>query len=301
MQTTPFKTKIRKITIVFLIAFLLLFILRIIYGYTSKFSDNEPEYISSFFDGFESSRKNYASDKYKYEKTSSVTTQNLDVPKLLVSVDQKFEKTATVKSKTDHFTADEKKIKSSIVEYKGIIQYEQNTGAEGSRALQLSIGIQPEKFDSFYVVVKSIGNVKSMEITKVDKTNEYRDLNAKKISLEKIRNSLIDLKKQSGKIDEFIGLENRILEIEEQLQTLGVQLGDYDEENEFCTVRFSLIEGKITPTSFLHRLKVAFEWTINYYLKFILILCLIIATAFFILLVFEKLKILSNILRKLNE
>ena len=41
-----------------------------------------------------------------------------------------------------------------------------------------------------------------------------------------------------------MGLENRILEIEQQLQGLGVSLGNFDDENEFCTVHFSLLEGK---------------------------------------------------------
>lgn len=299
-----FKSKIWKISYVFLAGFLLLFTFRMIYGYTSKFTDREPDYISNFFDNYESSRKNYASDKYKYDKgysnsSSSKASQNNVAHQ--ISVDQKFEKTATVKSKTDNFDRDEKRIKAVISDYKGIIQFEKNSGRAENRDLQLSIGIQPEKFDSFYTVVKNIGQVKSMEITKVDKTNEYRDLNAKKTSLEKIRSSLIDLKKQSGKIDEYIGLENRILEIEEQLQGLGVQLGDYDEENEFCTVRFSLIEGKFIPISFLYRLKVAFEWTVNFYLKLIFTVFISLASAFFILLIIDKLKILSNVIKKLNE
>src|SRR5690606_29492623 len=140
-----------------------------------------------------------------------------------------------------------------------------------------------------------------MEVTKVDKTNEYRNLNAKKTSLEKIRNSLLELKKQSGKIDEFISLENRVLEIEEQLQDLGVKLGDYDEENEFCTIRFSLVEGKVIPVSLLHRIKVAFEWTVRFYLQFIFIVFICLASAFLILLIFDKLKVLSGIIKKLNE
>lgn len=301
---TPFKSKIWKTTFIFLAGFLILFAFRLIYGYTSKYSERDSNYISNFFDDFEPSRKNYASDRYKYMKKSeqiSASDVPLEKSSQQISVDQKFEKTATLKSKTDQFDTEEKKLRKAISDFKGIIQFEKNSGNKGSRALQLSIGIQPEKFDSFYTIAQTVGNVKSMEITKVDKTNEYRNLNAKKTSLEKIRNSLIDLKKQSGKIDEFIGLENRILEIEEQLQDLGVQLGDYDEENEFCTVRFSLVEGKFIPTSFLHRLKVAFEWTIGFYLQFVLIVFICLASSFLLLLIIDKLKVLSGIIKKLNE
>jgi hypothetical protein len=107
--------------------------------------------------------------------------------------------------------------------------------------------------------------VLSKSITKTDKTNEYLQLNAKRISLEKTRNSLLDLKGRSGRIDEFIGLENRILEMEAQLQELGVQLGDYDETNEFCSVRFSMIEKGSSKISMAQRVKVALEWSLKYW------------------------------------
>lgn len=215
---------------------------------------------------------------------------------------QKYEKTATIKSKTQKFEEDDKKLNGEIKNFNGIIQYEQNSGGKGNRELHLLVGIQPEKFDSFYVAAKAIGNLRSTEITKVDKTSEYKNLNAKKTSLESMRESLIALKSQSGKIDEYINLQNRILDIEEQLQGLGVQLGDFSEENEFCTVRVSLLEGREpVPMSLMHRLKVAFEWTVTYYLQFLLIVALAVFSAFFLLLIIDKLKVLANILKKLNE
>ena len=46
-----------------------------------------------------------------------------------------------------------------------------------------------------------------------------------------------------------------------------MSLGDYDQENEFCTVRLSLEEkGAAAPgISIRHRLIVALAWTIKYY------------------------------------
>lgn len=61
-------------------------------------------------------------------------------------------------------------------------------------------------------------------ITKVDKTNEYRQLNAKKASLEKTLASLNDLKNKGGAISDFVSLHEKILEIETQIQELGVDL-----------------------------------------------------------------------------
>ncbi|MDZ4844074.1 MAG: DUF4349 domain-containing protein [Chitinophagales bacterium] len=300
-----FRKKLVKTSLIILLGFVLLFLFRLLYGYTSKHTDRDEEYFSDFFDGFDQTRKNYASEKYQYKAVEYAPQvsqiSNATQPKEF-SVSQKYEKTATIKSKTQKFEEDDKKLNGEIKNFNGIIQYEQNSGGKGNRELHLLVGIQPEKFDSFYVAAKAIGNLRSTEITKVDKTSEYKNLNAKKTSLESMRESLIALKSQSGKIDEYINLQNRILDIEEQLQGLGVQLGDFSEENEFCTVRVSLLEGREpVPMSLMHRLKVAFEWTVTYYLQFLLIVALAVFSAFFLLLIIDKLKVLANILKKLNE
>ena len=187
---------------------------------------------------------------------------------------------ASLRTKSTRFREDEAKMKATVKNFGAVVQLEQNTGNEGNRNLHLIIGVQPEKFDSFYLSMQAIGKIISKSVTKTDKTNEYLQLNAKRISLEKTRNSLLELKNRGGNIDEYIGLENRILEIEEQLQGLGVQLGDYDEENEFCTVRFSLYEGEEVRIGLVQRLKVAFEWTVKFYTLLMLGLCFALGAAF---------------------
>jgi uncharacterized protein YfcZ (UPF0381/DUF406 family) len=100
--------------------------------------------------------------------------------------------------------------------------------------------------------------IRSTEITKIDKTNEYRQLNAKKASLEKTLASLQELKSKTGVIDDFISLNYKILEIETQMQELGVELGNFDAENEFCTIKFSLYEGAAAKSlNFIERFKIA--------------------------------------------
>ena len=191
-------------------------------------------------------------------------------------------------------------MRDQIKKFNAIIQYEESSGQKGSRELQLLVGIPPEKFDTFYVDLLAIGIVKSKEIIKIDKTNEFKNLNAKRASLESIRTSLLELRRQSGKIEEFVNLQNRILEIEQELQSLGVMLGDFDEENEFCTVRFSLLEGRgEIQISILHRIKTAFEWAIQYYLLFLCIAAAASVFSFFFLLIIDKL--IPGIINRINQ
>lgn len=274
--------------------FILMLLFRLMYGYIGNDVAYGSEYSDDFFSSVGSLRKNYASEKMQI-KQGSIQPSNMPVS-------QKYEKTATVKSKTSQFEKDINNIKKEATLFEGVIQYEQNTGNKGSRQIHLLIGVNPEKFDSFYATIQHIGVVRSMEITKIDKTNEYRQLNAKKASLEKNLTSLNELKSRGGAIGDYIQLHDKILEIETQMQELGVELGNFDTENEFCTVRFSLYEGapekKVTIA---RRVKVALEWTIKYYAVLTFTLLGLVATIFILLLVIDKLKIIKLVTDKVKS
>ncbi|GAA3602037.1 DUF4349 domain-containing protein [Flavivirga amylovorans] len=292
MMKQKFKRRLKKGIVYLILIFIILFVFRIFYGYSV--SPNVIASSNTFFEEIASSRVNYASKKYKMQSNTS-SAQNI------INVDQKYEKIATVNTKSSEFEKEKSLLDEEIKRQEAIIQFEQNSGNKGNRRLQLLIGVQPEKFDSLYVSLSKIGKVQSKEITKKDKTNEYKQLNAKKESLLKIRNSLIELKSKGGKIEEYINLENRILSIEEELQGLGVQLGNYDEENEFCTIKFSLIEGIENKISLTHRIKVALDWTISTYLQLIAILFFISGFMYIALLILDKLNLFNSIIKNLKD
>lgn len=281
----PFIKKNLKKTITILFAtFIGLFIFRLIIGYQTVPEGAMPG-IQNDLIAFQSaepvlnSRKNYASKKYF--QVSGMTS---------VNVDQKYEKIADIKSFTTEFEKEENRIRNQVKDFKGLIQFENKSGNAGYRNLNLIIGIPPESFDSIYNSLIKIGKIQSKQITKTDKTNEYKELNAKKASLEKIRASLIDLKSKGGRIDEYMQLENRILEIEQQLQGLGVSLGNFDDENEFCTVKVLLTEGRVNEIGIMQRIKVALEWTVKTYMMLMVALTFMSLFAYLLLLSIEKIR-----------
>jgi hypothetical protein len=215
---------------------------------------------------------------------------------------QKFEKTATIKTRSTEFEKDEKLIKDKTKAFNAVIQYEQNLGQKSNRQLHLLIGVSPQLFDSFHVALQQIGALKGLEITKVDKTNEFRQLNAKKASIEKTLQSLNDLKAKGGEIADFVTLNDKILEVEEKLQELGVELGNFDTENEFCTVKLSLYEGAIEKgVPFIQRIRIAVEWTITYYAVLVVSILALTVLIFLMLVVVDKLKLINAVSRKLSE
>jgi hypothetical protein len=200
---------------------------------------------------------NYASEKLKVQRGDTFEA----------SVDQKYEKVASVASQTNAFDDDEKAVRELTKKYNAMIQFEHSSGLPQSRYVDLTIGVPPDRFDPLVADLQRIGELTTIRIDKTDKTNEYKELKAKRASLEKTRDALSGLKTKTGSIEEFTTLENRILEIDEQIQETGVKLGEYDQENEFCTVELSLVEKGPAPAgiSFRHRVVVAAGWTMRYY------------------------------------
>jgi hypothetical protein len=292
---TNFSQKIRKISLLLGSLFVLLFLFRIAYGYWGvKTVEGEEEASTDFFSSLQNLRKNFASEK--------ISNVNMSAAQTDFSTSQKYEKTATVRSKTLHFQEDEMLIRKTAGNFNAPIQYEQDQGKKGSRELYLSIGVTPALFDSFYHAVQQIGSLRSTTITKVDKTNEYRQLNAKQASLAKTLASLNDLKSKGGAISDFVSLHEKILGIETQIQELGVDLGNYNTENEFCTLRFSLYEGiPGQKMGFFQRVKIALEWTLEYYALLLVGLAGVLICGFFLVLILDKLQLFSAIVARIRE
>ena len=72
-----------------------------------------------------------------------------------------------------------------------------------------------------------------------------------------------------GSVDERLKVQQKLTEVEEKLQDLGVSLGDFNTENEFCTVKVTLAESRspLRP-SLAARVFNAFIWSVEYSILF---------------------------------
>jgi len=264
------KSKVKRALLYIAAGFVVLFCLRLGYGYLSpSLQQSISEHLEAGSGSFEFSKKNYASEKFLAPAQNGQQSY---------SVDQKYEKVASVSSRTQAFDQDQGRVRSLTEQHHALVEYEQSSGLQGNRHLELAIGIVPAEFDNAVEEIGHIGKLSSIRVDKTDRTREYRDLRAKQASLEKTRESLMNLKGRAGKIDELMNLEDRLLDIEGQIQALGVSLGEFSQENEFCTIKLTLQEftPATTHISFLHRVRVALQWTVTYYLT--LLFMLLIAT-----------------------
>lgn len=276
------KQQLRPVLLTTAALYLLFFISRFAYGYIAY-----PDQRQAFQAAARCGESGYQLFNYA---SSKVVRKNSQKAFRTVTLDQKYEKVAEFSTGANDFEGDSARFRTLIKKFNALIQYERSSGLKPRRCLHLAIGVHPDHFDDMIGEFKKIGTLLSLTVNKQDKTNEYKKLNAKRESLEKTKRALIALKQRGGKISELMNLENRILEIEEQIQSYGVKLGEYDEENEFCTVKATLAEGIGGQTiSVGHRLKVAFEWSVKYGLLFTLLYAFLIGGAFITLALLRKL------------
>lgn len=296
------KPTFRKALLWVLAGFFLLFFLRLGYGYL-QYPDGKAHeqynHNSDYSVDFDFDKKNYASSKYdKGGNRAAPAPSGVSVatpPK--GEYDQKYEKVGTMSSRTDSFERDNKKVRDIIKQYNGLIQYELQSGLKGSRYMHLAVGIPPDNFDAAVDAMKQVGKLTGIRVDKSDKTNEFQKLSAVKATLEAHLNALMALKGQSGKIEEYMNLESKIEDINSQLQNLGVSLGEFDSQNEFCTVKFTLSEVKyknnIIPL--YSRLYHAFTFTVRYYGTIMLTLFL---GAGFVLIAAKAVEVIKRIIKQ---
>lgn len=246
---------------IFIIGFLLLFALRLGYGYVSLPNGVEVQQYQPRFGadlGFALSRNNYAGQKSGLAGTPSAA-----------AVDQRYEKVASLGVASDDFDRDEDTLRGIATDAGALIQHEQLFGLTGGRQLQLALGVAPAQFDSVIMQLRDIGRLESFQVNKIDKTNEYRQLLAQQASLVKSLENLVALKSRDAELSDFMALEAQILSLENQIQSLGVSVGEFDSEFEFVTIKLAMREvpaPAVRFISFLSRAKVAVEWAVPVYL-----------------------------------
>ena len=191
---------------------------------------------------------------------------------------QKYEKVATLTALTNDFEADRKSIDSLVPAHGGIVQHETATGLAGRRMRYLGIGVPPDRFDAFIAAVTAIGRSAQVEIVKIDRTNEYLQLRAKRTTLEKALAGMEAIAATGGSIDERIRAQVRQTEIEQRIQELAVSLGEFDAQNELCTAKLTLREmPAVVSRAWSARITEALVWTsIRYALLGAGFLCLVI-------------------------
>jgi hypothetical protein len=138
-----------------------------------------------------------------------------------------FEKTAQLSAGTTAFAADEKRIRAAIATNNAVVFSEKATGIAPQRRLALGISVQPQRFDALLTALNAVGNLEAVDVEQKDRTTEFRKLHGQRLALKKQLEAILAVRNSNKlSVDDALKMEQKIGEIEKEIQTVGVQLGD---------------------------------------------------------------------------
>jgi hypothetical protein len=181
------------------------------------------------------------------------------------------EKSAQLGTTTTAFDEDEALIRSTLTTFRAEVLIEKNGGILPQRRLAMEIGVHPDRFDALVEQLRTIGTLESVSVQQLDRTGDFRRLHAQRQSLKKHLESLLKLRgAKAPSIEDTLKVEQRIQEIEKELQSLGVQLGDLLGKESFYHIHLTLSEKKPGVRSdfaanLAQRLLQAFLWALHWW------------------------------------
>jgi hypothetical protein len=278
---------LRKVAAVGFLAFLVLWIVGVASGLTLEKPPTPPLPISIVTE-----REYFSSNSNSQQLANNLrqipTLAETALPLVLDSpnVDQIriFEKRATLAASTSEFDKDEALIRAAIKAHQADVFNEKSSGIEPNRKLMIEIGVSPEKFDGLVEKLRKIANLSSISVEQKDRTTEFRKLYAQRQSVKKYLEAMTVLR--AGKnlsFDESLRLEQKIQDLEKELQTLSVQFGDLLGRDSYYHVHVTLVEHQTVDTSersgsLPNRLFQGFIWAVAWWFAAALVVGLVGAT-----------------------
>lgn len=194
------------------------------------------------------------------------------------------EKIGQLKVGTASYDSDEKTIRAAVAAHKAIIFTEKQEGIAPGRHLLLEIGMPPEQFDALFAQLKQVGHLETVTVHQRDRTEEFRRLHAQRLALKKYQEAMQKLRSAGPKsIDDALKLEQRLQEVEKELQTLAMQLGDFLGKEPYYNIKMTFSEfqvGSHQDPSFTlwQRVGSALAWAIGWWFAIALLGALVLGT-----------------------
>ena len=154
-----------------------------------------------------------------------------------------FEKVAHLATGTAAFDDDEAAVRSALAAHRAAVFNENNSGIAPGRRLTLEVGAPPDQIDALVGRLRQVGRLESVSVQQHDRTGEFRRLHAQRQSLKKYLEAVLKLRAgKKSSVEEELKLEQRIQEVEKELQALEVQFGDLLGKEPYYHVYLTLSE-----------------------------------------------------------
>lgn len=194
------------------------------------------------------------------------STDNALSPDEIAQTSRKLIYNAHISAETKEFDKAKDELDGLITEFGAYIQASDISGqgyeeSRQRRYLDYTIRVPAESLQGFMSRMEEIVNVVSNSMDMDDVTGAYIDAEARRNSLEKEEERLLELLEQAATVDEVLMIEDRLSNVRYEIESLASQLKTYDNEVAYSTVYFSLrdVTEYTSGTSFGARMGEAFS------------------------------------------
>ena len=157
---------------------------------------------------------------------------------------------ASMEIETQEYEKTKKQLYKVVEDCGGFLEREYEADGEGlwsgsgqSRmSLELTVRVPIENYEKFKTAAGGTGQLKSMTSDAANVTQEYNDLTSRIKSLEKEEERLLAMMEQAQSIDDMISVEDRLTEVQTELNGYETQRRNMDTDISYSTVSITLNE-----------------------------------------------------------
>lgn len=173
---------------------------------------------------------------------------------------EKLVYTGSISMETKDYDNYTKEFVGILKKYEGITQSMNEYTRYDNRFVDMTVRIPAAKFDDFLNEIRnSSGSVTSLSTNVDNITKRYNDNDLQIEALETQHARLIELLAKAEDLSDVVLLEERLSDVEYQLNSLKSYKGDMDEQVAYSTITVTISEVNVlTKTSFGQRVKEAF-------------------------------------------
>jgi hypothetical protein len=172
-------------------------------------------------------------------------------------VKRKIVYNGNIQAQTTKFDEDHNKILAKLTEFGGYVQSSSVSGTrpeqwqDTGRTAQMTLRVPSAKFDEFMKFLGEMGETISSSVSGQDISLQYFDIQTRLETLRTREDRLQELLKQAATMEDIIELEQALSNVSYEIQSLEMNLRDYDSLIDFSTVTIYLTEvnviDKVTP------------------------------------------------------
>ena len=210
-------------------------------------SSTSASYALAENDGIASNSYAIAGDEAAYSSDSSASSDSTEI------TGDKLVYTGSLTIETLNYDDTVSAVNDHIKAYKGILEhqesydndtgwYENNGTRTGMRSMNLTVRMPTDSFDSFLNDLEGDGRVtyRSSDVQNI--TKQYNDNSAEIEALEKQQSRLLEMMDQAETIEDMVAIEQRLSEVETELNQKKSYQSSMDTDVEYSTVYVTIQE-----------------------------------------------------------